>query len=425
MSIFIFESYSFENGIASFRYSFDNEYFFEEKVRFNFDTKFQYPESILESALFLAFVLIGTSYYKCFPVRKVALNTQIDKWQAGFFNDAYNLGLGQFAYENNLDINNLVEFEDSAKDNRRIFEKYKAEGAICLQSGGKDSLLLASLLAKNKNNFTGLYVSSKPDVKPKLLENLELQDELVVIERTLDLEGLGQASKNGGLNGHVPVTYIIQSLAVIQAILLGKKDILLAVGHEGAEDNVKIISKVVNHQWSKTYGAELAFNDYVSRYISPQIRVGSPIRCYSELYIAELFVKNNWDKFGHIFSSCNKANYGQGHDNSSLGWCGECPKCANSFLLFAPFVKRAELVEVFGGKNLLISPQLNDMYKNMLDSKSKVRPFECIGDSLELARAYHMALHNGYKSLPFEVEKSDFDYKQLYDVQKWAKDYII
>jgi hypothetical protein len=44
---------------------------------------------------------------------------------------------------------------------------------------------------------------------------------------------------------------------------------------------------------------------------------------------------------------------------------------------------------------------------------------------LELEMAYHTALQNGYKSLPFEVEKSDFDYKQLYDVQKWAKDYII
>lgn len=425
MSKFVFESFSFNRGLASFRYSFDGKYNFEEKVRFEFDTESNISETTLDRALFLAFILIGTSYYKCFPVKEVDLSVSLDQWQAKFFNDAYNLGLGQFAYENNLDVNNLVEFTSSCASNQIDNQDYVGEGALCLQSGGKDSLLLASLLAKNKNNFTGLYVSSKPGVKPKLLENLELQDDLIVIERTLDLEGLRQASKNGGLNGHVPVTYIIQSLALVQAILMGKKDVLLAIGHEGIEDNVKINGKVVNHQWSKTYGAEVAFNDYVSRYISPCIRVGSPIRLYSELYIAELFVKYNWAKYGHLFSSCNKANYSQGHDNSNLLWCGECPKCANSFLLFAPFVSEEELVKIFGGNNLLSNKELVETYQSMLDDNSKLRPFECIGETKELEKAYQMALENGYPELSFKVLKSDYDYKKIHDVQKWSKDYII
>ena len=93
-------------------------------------------------------------------------------------------------------------------------------------------------------------------------------------------------------------------------------------------------------------------SNYIYKYLSQQIVVGSLIRKYSELKIAEMFVQKCWDRYGGEFSSCNKANYLQGAKNTKLKWCGNCPKCANSYLLFAPFVDPDQLNKVIGSDML-------------------------------------------------------------------------
>lgn len=173
----------------------------------------------------------------------------------------------------------------------------------------------------------------------------------------------------------------------------------------------------MTHQWSKTWGAEQLFAEYVQRYISPDIHVGSPLRQYSELKIAELFVERAWDRFGHRFSSCNVANYRQGADNTELAWCGECPKCANSYVLFAPFLPSGELQSIFGGKDLFASPSLVDVFKGLLGIDGVMKPFECVGEVDELRSAYHTAQARGYTPLPFEVPVSHFDREYEYPAQ--------
>ncbi len=218
-----------------------------------------------------------------------------------------------------------------------------------------------------------------------------------------------------------PITYIVQSIGVIQAILLGKADILASVAHEGEEPHHHIGNLPVTHQWSKTWSAETAFAEYVQRYISADIRIGSPLRGYSELKVAEQFVEHGWEKYGHIFSSCNIANYGQGSDNTTLKWCGNCPKCANSYLLFAPFLPSGELKSIFNGQNLFTKLTLEQSFKGLLGIDGVPKPFECIGEIDELRLAYRLALERGgYDSLPFEVPKSSFDYTQTYPAQTWA-----
>jgi hypothetical protein len=231
----------------------------------------------------------------------------------------------------------------------------------------------------------------------------------------IDREALAQAAADGGLNGHVPITYILMSLALVQAILTGKRHILTAIGHEGEEPHATIGDLSVTHQWSKTWAAEQEFQTYVHRYISPNILIGSPLRQYSELAIAELFVEKCWEQYGKKFSSCNVANYGQGVDNSDLKWCGECAKCANSWLLFAPFVAAGELRATFKTEqDLFIKPQLAEIFKGLLGVDGVLKPFECVGEIKELQKAYHLAQQNGYAALPFAVPESDFDYYAKY-----------
>jgi hypothetical protein len=242
-----------------------------------------------------------------------------------------------------------------------------------------------------------------------------------VAKRRIDKDGLQKAAKEGGYNGHVPVTYIVQSFALLQAILLGKDTVLVAVAHEGEEPHATIGDLSVTHQWSKTWFAEQQFAEYVRRYISPDIHIGSPLRHLSELRVAELFVLHAWERFGHSFSSCNRANYQQGHDNSSLSWCGECPKCANAYVLFAPFVPPAELQSLFGGQELFEKPLLQETFKGLFGIDGVMKPFECIGETEELRYAYHQAVERGYSHVSFEVPRGNFDYLHEYDAQDWAR----
>jgi hypothetical protein len=419
---FRFDSYSLNNqtGEAEFRYRFGDEYSFSEKIQFELGDQPAVPAErakLIDRALFLSFVLIGTSYYKAFPTTEVKLDQALDKWQASFFDSVYQEGLGQFAYENDLTRADLAHFADTVIDNAQP-EKYNGTGILSPQSGGKDSLLTAVLLNKAGLDFTPWFLASG-DHHPKVLDMLPGQLHLAV--RSFDRESLNHAEADGGKNGHVPITYIMQSLALIQALILGKNQILLSIGHEGVEPNAHIGDLSVNHQWSKTWPAEQQMAEYVRRYISPDIQIGSPLRDLSELKIAELFYKYAWAEFGHDFSSCNVANYRQHADNSKLKWCGNCPKCANSFIIFAPFVPKSELKSLFDGQDLFAKQSLEHSFKGLLAIDGVEKPFECVGATDELRWGYHQAVKKGYTQLPFSVpEAPAYDYNQKYDGQTWA-----
>jgi UDP-N-acetyl-alpha-D-muramoyl-L-alanyl-L-glutamate epimerase len=417
MRQFIFEKYDFnaEQGMASFHYRYDDGRQFIETV--NFQPATDYDETVLDKALFLAFVVIGTSYLKTFPTPNVLLETgDIDEWQAHFFTKVYQEGLSQYAFENQLTRDDLPHFSAAATSGHSPVP-YAGKGVLALQSGGKDSLLTAALLTKKGVPFDTWYLSSS-GTHPALLD--ELGSPLITATRTIDHDALKAAAIDGAKNGHVPVTYIVQSVALIQAILLGKNEVLVSIAHEGEEPHASIEGLTVTHQWSKTWAAEQAFAEYVHRYISPDLQIGSPLRSYSELRVAELFVEHAWGRFGHSFSSCNRANYQQGADSSTLRWCGDCPKCANSYLLFAPFVAATELQSLFGDNNLFTVSSLGETFKGLLGVEGVMKPFECVGEVDELRTAYHWAMQKGgYQPLPFAVPLAQFEYLTVYPSQQW------
>lgn len=421
---FVFEDMSFDSASATamFRYSFDSERFFTESVQFS-PSPVVLNEVVLQSVLELAFWVIGVSYYKAFPTKSVIFKTNSpSREQAKFLSTVYSDGLSQFIFENKLSLEQLATFIG----NERIAapEPYNGEGTLVLQSGGKDSLLLATLLEEQSVSYQSWYISSS-EKHPSVLDHLK--SPLTTAIRTIDAEGLRLATKEGGLNGHVPVTYIVLSLALVQAVLGNMNTVLAAIGMEGEEPHAFVDSLPVNHQWSKTWAAELLFSKYVDQFISADIRVGSPLRGFSELRIAELFAEHCWKKFGHDFSSCNSANYQQGADNTTLTWCGECPKCANSYLLFAPFISINELRNVFSGQDLFAKPQLAEIFKGLLGIDGTMKPFECVGEVAELRLAYQMALQKhgiAVAPLPFEVPESSFDYKKINISQPWAQSFL-
>jgi hypothetical protein len=412
---FTFDSFDFDPATltASFHYRFDDGQEFTETVQFAGAVE-HYNAELLKRALFLAHILVGASYFKTFPTPQVKVSSgKIDAWQAQFFNRVFQEGLSQFAYENNLTRANLAQFQPTTEQDKGALD-YNGTGIVALQSGGKDSLLLATMLAENQDTFTPWYITNG-ESSPKILD--DLGQPLLVARRQIDRTNLGRATKRGALNGHVPITYIVESLALIQAILLNKNAVLAAIAHEGEEPRDMIDDLPINHQWSKTWQAEQSLSEYVARYLAPQIQIGSPLRQYSELAVAELFVKKGWHKFGRRFSSCNVANYRQGTDNARLTWCSECAKCANTWVLLAPFVPAVELKHTFGvEQDLFARDELAETFKGLLGIDAVPKPFECVGEIAELRAAYRMAQQReDYAPLGFLVPQSDFDYHKKYE----------
>lgn len=414
MSPFRFMSYEFTDGEAVFTYE-DAHRQYVERVQFEPSTE-EYDKEVLDRVLFFVFILIGTSYYKISPTPTVLIeHGKLDAWQATFFDRVYQEGLSQFAYENHLTRDDLAHFEATTAEQTEPVS-YSGTGIVSLQSGGKDSLLVATLLKNRQIEYVPWYVSSGAG-HPTVLDKLGAP--LVIVHRLLDRPALSAAEKEGGLNGHVPVTYILLSLALVQAVLLGKDTVLTGIAHEGDEPHGWIGDLSVNHQWSKTWQAESSFAEYVQRYISSDLRVGSPLRSFSELKVAELFATNAWSIYGDSFSSCNVANYRQGADNTELTWCGNCPKCANAYLLFAPFIEQSVLQQRLGG-DLFAREELTTTFKGLLGIDNVMKPFECVGEIDELRKAYHMALARGCTPLPFDVPESNFNIDVRYPSQAWT-----
>lgn len=417
--MFVFKDYTYDQAKKSAHFFYQNEGIdFEEEIQFSEVGK-GYDQEVLDRALFLAFLVIGTSYYKTFPSVEVQIKTgQIDAWQAEFLNHVYQGGMSQFAFENDLTRADLVHFVATGESSSAVEYKVKDKKPLVLQSGGKDSLLLAQLLSNKKISFTPSYISSV-DTHPRVLDSLG--EPLVRVKRILDHGGFQKAAEKGGRNGHVPVTYIVLAIALVQAVLQGKDTVLTAIGNEGEEPHDFIGDLPVQHQWAKTWAAEQDFAKYVAKCISPVIKVGSPLRKFSELKIAKLFVDQAWLQYKHQFASCNIGNYKQGQSNEVLGWCGNCPKCANSFLLFAPFVDPTELIEVFNGENLFKKASLKEIFKGLLGVDDVMKPLECVGEVDELRMAYHLANERSTDyQLPFPVPQSQFDLEKTHPAQNWA-----
>ena len=388
---FKFLDYSFDKntGEAVFNYQSEDEKL-TEKVQFKTEGE-SYDEAAFDKALFFAFVVIGTSYYKARAGQEVELGAILDSAQASFFTKIYQEGLSQFAFENGLTRDNLARFEGS-------FEVPAAEPArltnktLVTVSGGKDSLLATEMIRESGADYRVVYITAQESY-PQIIDKF---GEPIIVRRLIDKDGL---KRIGGMNGHVPVTIINEAIALAQAILINANHVEFGIGEEGIEPHAFIGDLPVNHQWSKTPEAQNLMQEYVKRFIAPNLTIGSVLSKYSELAIAEMFAKKCWDKYGMEFSSCNVANYKQNANNRILKWCGKCAKCANSYLLFAPFIPFNEQQKIFG-HDLFSDPEMAETFKGLLGIDGVMKPFECVASTDELRWAYQNRLP-GYGELPF------------------------
>jgi UDP-N-acetyl-alpha-D-muramoyl-L-alanyl-L-glutamate epimerase len=403
---FIFESYSFDKqtGKLELHYAMDDALHFTESYRFDFPYA-NYDEAVLDRALQALFFIAGSSYYKTYiPPEIVVRAGELDAQMAAFFSKTYQRGLGEFWYVNKLDPNTPVHFP--ATPDVVQASPHDGSGQLVAIGGGKDSLVTVELLRREGADVTTWSLNHRPQFTP-LVGRIGLPH--CWVEREWDAQ-LFDLKEKDAYNGHIPISAIFGCVGVIVAILSGKRDVVVSNEQSANEPTLHYQGVAINHQYSKSEEFEVDFQAFLQHVFGDTIRYYSLLRPFTEIRIGEIFAKIAWDKYKDVFSSCNRAYV---HGSDRMSWCGTCPKCAFVFMALTPFIPREELEKLWDGKNLLLDPTLEPMYRSLLGIEGD-KPLECIGEVKESRAAMRVA----EQQYPELQGKYSYELPNDYDVRR-------
>lgn len=319
----------------------------------------------------LASVAIATSYAKLEPFDVLEL-PDADAALLDYTASLFDHGLREYRFRNGLDLAHPPRVESAGRPwtDAAAIEPSALPGderSLVAIGGGKDSALTLRVVE------TALAACVNPSPAVRHLCGAA-GVELAPITRRLDPR-LAEATAAGGLNGHVPVTAINSALLSLLAHQLGCPQVVFA-NERSAEEPTRLVEGLeVNHQWSKTLAFEQAFASLVE-----PLGLGywSLTRGMSDIAVAARVVGDG--VLVRDFVSCNRSfrldDIAAGIDNRGA-WCGECDKCAFTFLTFALFLPPSVLVPIIG-HDMLADPTKVDVFAGLATPGAK--PFDCVGE---------------------------------------------
>ncbi len=395
---FTFNMFAFspKNGRLVLRYDLDDMTFHEEITLpvEGVDTK-KVDWDAFDRALFLLHIIGGISYWKTSCPKNIVVNSgALTKEQADFFNNVYTEGLGEFYFTNKIDFTDLVSFPVSV-----AAETPELTGAseshidpLVPIGGGKDSITTVEMLKKAGMPIT--LFATKPSTP--IQKTAEIMDTpLLMVEREIDKQLFELNKDPKTYNGHVPITGFLMCIALLTAILHNKSDVVWSLEESSSEANVEYLGMNINHQFSKSFEFEKAFQEYASTFVTKKVRTFSLLRQFSELEIINIFAEH--PEYFSAFASCNK-NFTQKkteqHEESF--WCCNCPKCAFVFVALSGSLPHDDVVKIFGN-DLFRSKELLPTFKQLLGTESH-KPFECVGTSDETIAAMELAYRRAKES---------------------------
>ncbi|MEK9156113.1 MAG: UDP-N-acetylmuramoyl-L-alanine--D-glutamate ligase [Patescibacteria group bacterium] len=353
------------------------------------------PKPVLDSALQATHIILGTSYFKLYCPPKIKLSYLLSPEQAEFWNTVYKRGFGEFLYQNEIDPASLPKFPSDKTHKNISYGLELNNKSLVGVGGGKDSIVVAELLKEQKKQFSTFVVETGRPTK--IIEDVadKIDVPLLKICRYLD-EKIFQPHE-GSYNGHIPISATFAFLGLLSAILYGYKYVIVANEHSSNFGNINYKGLDINHQWSKSSEFEELVQSYTRNFITPSIVYFSALRPFYEIRIVEMFIR--YKKYFPIFSSCNKS-FLVSKDRPEGLWCGECPKCAFIFLLFAAFLSKKELLAIFK-KNLFEDDKLLPLFGDILGF-GKMKPFDCVGTFEEARAALYLSRKRFKNSLVTE-----------------------
>lgn len=331
----------------------------------------------------LWYVLAGLSYYKAGAARTVDFADLIlGERSRAFISASFHDGLGEFSFRNELDLSD-VRFIGGREPGwvATAGANLDAERVLIPFGGGIDSVVSVEQL--NPSLDRALFVVSPASGRFAPLEATAAVTGLPIVRATRTLDPLITQPSDQFFQGHVPVTAMITLLACVGAAASGRGGVVMSNEHSASVDNLSWHGRGINHQWSKSYAAEVALGTAVGESIGQVLRVASFLRDRSELWVAKIF--SELPQYHPVFRSCNRA-FRQDASERLTTWCGECDKCLFINLVLAPFLSRSSLREIFHSEPLA-NPALRTQLATLVGLGLDHKPFECVGDPHECASA--------------------------------------
>ncbi|MGE4427067.1 MAG: endonuclease domain-containing protein, partial [Solirubrobacteraceae bacterium] len=395
-----------ETATVTLRYALDDAVGFEETVRFD---DVAWPEDparreTLRRLARLLHLLAGVSYFKTAAPARIALAADpadgvadLSPRLAALLRDVYTLGLGEFAYVNQLDVRERGawpsadpdagslgagadaedadprEAEDAAARDAGSGYGYGgdasrggaeagvggqadgaeatavARGPVALSAtgrtlvpigGGKDSVVALDVVERAGRDAVCFSVGRAFPIVGCVEASGRPH---AVATRTLS-PNIGTVNAAGALNGHVPVTAVVSTIALMAAVLHGADAVTMANERSASEGNLVWEGLEVNHQWSKGIAFERAFRELLVAEVATALDYRSVLRPASELAIARAF--SRLERYHPRFTSCN-AVFRIDPGRRASNWCGDCPKCRFVYLALAPWIEPPALEAIF------------------------------------------------------------------------------
>ena len=324
-------------------------------------------ESALRRLAVYAAMVESLSYWKSCFSPKIVIEPDIPRAAFQWFEDLMLHGMMEYRFTNGLPARFVPEIDWHDDSELAILAEVGDTVPLVLASGGKDSTLTLSLLARD-GPMTAFVLNQLPAADRVLAAFPDVA--IVRAERNID-PALLELNRKGYLNGHTPFSALLSVLSTIAAVL-AKAPLAVASNEASAEASFATHEGMeVNHQYSKSSRYENGFSDLIKRTIRGAPRWFSMLRPLSEPQICLLLSKRR--DLLSLITSCNR--------NQSVGsWCGCCPKCVSTWILLHPYVATADLITLFGKDALVQGEHL----LNALLGKSDCRPLECVGTPEEL-----------------------------------------
>lgn len=346
------------------------------------------PNDVLNKTLQALLIMLGINYWCVFPTKNIKINGfNLSREQAQFWDSVYLNGLGEFFYDMKMDFHNLIQFPYNDSVINSIPTRFDLPNrALLLNGAGKDSILSAEILRSSNIPFD--FFSFAPTPAHKKISKL-VEAKNITVNRKRD-PNINRAMFWMGVSSSYPSVSTFTFIALLISELLGYDSIIFSNERSADFGNFTYLGLEVNHQWCKSSEAEKIINDYIQKFITPDISTRSTLRQYSELEIVKRFVA--YPKYLRYVTSCNNyfwLPYPMQLLQRKSYWCKRCPKCVFLFACFSAFLPKKDVVEIFGD-DLYKKRNLVPLFIQILGIQG-FKPLDCVGEPEEMILAMHYA----------------------------------